>query len=127
MKTADASNSALTGKVEFFKPDALPSRRQPTDFDLAYKWLRGTLPFKKDADYLALVRKYPCIVCGAPAPSEVHHVASGYHGGKTTDYLTVPLCNRHHAQTETDHNFMVEMLKYYVAFSVRLKMDERAK
>ena len=123
MPTAESINLPQTGKVEFFKPDALPSRRQPTDFDLAYKWLRGSVPIVRNEKYLALMREYPCVVCGAPADGGVHHVLSGFHGIKSTDYATIPLCMRHHQQTENDPAFMRECLKYLIKQYIVLLTD----
>ena len=123
MQTAESHNSPQTGKVEFFKPDALPSRRQPTDFDLAYKWLRGSLPVKRNRKYLDLVRDFPCISCGKPGPSSPHHAFSGYHGMKTTDYAAIPLCDGPgscHERTELDPTFMREGMKLLVKFNMML-------
>ena len=127
MPTAESINAPQTGKVEFFKPDALPSRRQPTDFDLAYKWLRGSLPVHRSEAYRKMVNKRPCIVCGAPPPSEAHHVLSGRFGGKTTDLACVPLCSIHHRQTEEDPAFMRQCLQYLVKFHIQLLAEIYAK
>lgn len=40
----------------------------------------------------------PCLACGAPGPSTIHHVTASIHGGRLTrsNYRVVPLCPRHH-------------------------------
>ena len=44
--------------------------------------------------YLAYIRTLGCIICDMPA--EPHHIDTGGIGMKGSDYLTVPLCRRHH-------------------------------
>ena len=44
-------------------------------------------------EYMGTVRQLPCAVCGAPAPSEAHHVIHGRYGSaKASDFDTIPLC-----------------------------------
>lgn len=45
---------------------------------------------------MAMVAQMPCLVCGGQ--STVHHVTASIHGGRRSrsDFLTVPLCPRHH-------------------------------
>ncbi len=55
-------------------------------------------PFR-DQDYLAYIRKQPCLVCGgAQGPSVAHHEGNGGKGLKASDYDTVPLCPVHHGE-----------------------------
>ncbi len=46
--------------------------------------------------YLAAIRQCPCCVCGAPAPSDVHHLKAGTGdrgvGRRARDSFGVPLC-----------------------------------
>lgn len=49
-------------------------------------------------DYLAHIRKQPCLSCGAIS-HEAHHLRIGEYSGmssKAPDYLTVPICHRCH-------------------------------
>jgi hypothetical protein len=41
---------------------------------------------KNEAEYLARVKMCRCSVCGAPPPSEAHHIRQGLH------YATAALC-----------------------------------
>lgn len=50
----------------------------------------------RDGRYLAFVRRRPCLLCGAPAPSHAHHHGRRGLGQKTDDYRTIPLCARDH-------------------------------
>lgn len=43
-----------------------------------------------EREHLALVKRCPCSVCGAPAPSAAHHIVQGDH------YTTVALCDDCH-------------------------------
>ena len=55
-------------------------------------------PWRSD-HYLAWVRDLPCAHCSAPAPSEAHHVigiSGGRMGGKSPDFMGVPLCGKCH-------------------------------
>ena len=48
---------------------------------------------------LAYIRTLPCIVCGAPPPSEATHLRIGHVAGfgqKPPDQLTVPQCRKCH-------------------------------
>lgn len=45
----------------------------------------------------ARVASLPCSVCGAPGPSNVHHIRAGQGMGQRADhFLTIPLCYEHH-------------------------------
>lgn len=59
--------------------------------------------------YMARVKALPCIVCGAPAPSDAHHCTHrpmadephGYvrqpaAGKRSSDFDVIPLCKAHH-------------------------------
>lgn len=53
----------------------------------------------RDKKRLAYIRTLPCIVCGAPPPSEATHLRIGHVAGtafKPPDLLTVPQCRRCH-------------------------------
>lgn len=49
----------------------------------------------RERDHLAKVKALPCSVCGAPGPSEAHHVKQGL------QYTCVALCESCH---RGDHN-----------------------
>lgn len=80
--------------------------RKPVGFNLKLpreKRQRNKTPVEKragnDPEYLALVRQLPCCVCGAPGPSEAHHLkCTGERGAgkKSSDRWCVPLCHEHH-------------------------------
>lgn len=43
------------------------------------------------------VKGLPCVICGAPPPSEAHHCISGRYGSrKVSDFDTIPLCPADH-------------------------------
>lgn len=45
----------------------------------------------------ARVASLPCAVCGAPGPSNVHHIREGQGMSQRADhFLTIPLCYEHH-------------------------------
>lgn len=51
----------------------------------------------RSRNHLSRVRGRPCCICGAPAPSDPHHFAGAAGTAlKCSDYLTVPLCRKHH-------------------------------
>lgn len=54
---------------------------------------------KHNEEYLALVRKQPCCICGDDISVEAHHprMTAGM-GQKADDDLAVPLCGRHHRE-----------------------------
>lgn len=43
-----------------------------------------------ESAHLAWVKSQPCIVCGASAPTDAHHIEQGLH------YATLPLCKDCH-------------------------------
>lgn len=48
---------------------------------------------EEDPEHLARVRSLPCVVCGAPPPSEAHHPREGQGmGQKADDRLAISLC-----------------------------------
>jgi hypothetical protein len=51
-----------------------------------------------DPEYLAYLRRLPCVVCRAPAPSEPSHVGTTRKGTgiKCLDREAVPSCREHH-------------------------------
>lgn len=49
-------------------------------------------PRNSDPEFLAEIRKLPCLACGRAAPSEAHHVRSrGAYGGDDA-WNVIPLC-----------------------------------
>ena len=51
---------------------------------------------KRDPKYLAYVRRQGCLCCKNYA--EAHHLEHGGVGTKGSDYVTAPLCWRHHRE-----------------------------
>lgn len=48
-------------------------------------------------EYMLAVKQLPCCICGAPPPSECHHVINGRFGSrKTSDFDCIPLCDADH-------------------------------
>src|SRR6056297_845812 len=56
--------------------------------------------------YMQAVKRLPCVVCGAPPPSEAHHCINGRFGSrKTSDFDVIPLCAEdHHTGPLAIHN-----------------------
>lgn len=50
----------------------------------------------RDPQYLAWIRRQPCLVCRGIA--QPHHTTAGGWGTKGSDYRCVPLCHRHHRE-----------------------------
>jgi hypothetical protein len=50
----------------------------------------------RDEAFLAYVRRWPCVHCRLPAPSDPHHFEKHAKGQKCSDYDTIPLCRLHH-------------------------------
>jgi len=53
----------------------------------------------RNQKYLAWIRKMPCYGCGAPGPSDPHHVPVNGTGQATkpSDFFTLPLCRHCHS------------------------------
>lgn len=47
------------------------------------------------------VKQLPCVVCGAPPPSEAHHCRSD--GTLKDDFKTISLCRNHHTGADGYH------------------------
>lgn len=58
-----------------------------------------TATIDRDSAYLDYIRSLPCAICGQDA--EPHHVEGGGVALKGSDYLTVPLCRKHHDEYHT--------------------------
>lgn len=74
-------------------------------------------PILKDSparspEYLAFVRKKPCLVCGNKENSHAHHVYSAGLGLKCSDFYVVPLCHNHHmVVSDSIHSLGFEKFK----------------
>lgn len=45
-------------------------------------------------NHMLEVKQLPCMICGAPPPSEAHHSISGRYGGrKRSDWWVTPMCS----------------------------------
>lgn len=48
-------------------------------------------------NHIERVKSLPCSVCGAPAPSDAHHILEGRTPGrKSSNLLAIPLCKSCH-------------------------------
>ncbi len=54
-----------------------------------------SLPVVNRTDYLDYIRSLPCVICQSE-PSEPNHLETGGVGMKGSDYVTLPMCRRHH-------------------------------
>lgn len=70
----------------------------------------------KCVKYLAWIRSQHCCVCGSPhvVPHHIIGIGRGKMGGKDHDYLTMPLCDKHHTELHQDP----KMLKYQVKWLI---------
>lgn len=61
---------------------------------------------KAARQYVGLVKQLGCAVCGAPGPSDAHHVIHDRYGSrKSSDFDVIPLCKFHHQDgPEAIHN-----------------------
>ena len=64
-----------------------------------------------ESEHMANVKRLPCSVCNAPAPSEAHHINQGQH------YTTVALCQDCHTGSENGWHGRKTMWRIY-------KLDE---
>lgn len=47
--------------------------------------------------HLQRIKSLPCGLCGAPGPSDAHHIREGQGmGQRASDYLAIPLCKDCH-------------------------------
>ena len=82
----------------------------------------------RDKKYLMWLKDQPCLIKGCSEPQDTviyHHMINEGVGIKCSDYLTVPLCYKHHLGSEAVHsgrerfekrhgvNLQVEAEKYY--------------
>lgn len=47
---------------------------------------------------IEFLREKPCLACGAPGPSDVHHIKSRGSGGTDNPWNVLPLCRKHHSE-----------------------------
>jgi len=67
--------------------------------------LRNGYATIRTEEYMRRIRKLPCCVCNAPAPSDPHHPHGvGYRGtgSKAPDVWCIPLCRAHHDELHHD-------------------------
>lgn len=72
--------------------EAKPRRVKPISDKRAAHWRspRG----KAEKAYMAAVKQLPCIICGAPAPSDAHHpICERFGGRKVSGFDVIPLCH----------------------------------
>jgi len=54
---------------------------------------------ERSEKYKAYIRTYPCLIC-QQTPVDPHHIEKAGTGIKGSDYMTVPLCRKHHNQVD---------------------------
>lgn len=61
---------------------------------------------KAALEHMGKVKALPCVVCGAPPPSDAHHVIHGrFSARKASDFDVIPLCKKCHQDgPEAIHN-----------------------
>lgn len=58
---------------------------------------RSSAEGKAAMAYMGKVKQLPCCVCGAPPPSDAHHVIHDRFGTrKSSDFDVIALCKKHH-------------------------------
>jgi len=58
---------------------------------------RGSEEGKAAKEYLGLVKRVPCVICGSQGVNDAHHCQSGRYGTrKVSDFDTISLCPKHH-------------------------------
>ena len=58
----------------------------------------------KERRHIARVKAMPCGLCGAPGPSDAHHVRTGQGmGQRASHWLLIPLCKACHQDDEGLH------------------------
>lgn len=97
--------------------------------ELRYLWVNGLDPRlvdevretkfpEKDAEYLSYVHNETCLICGKGGV-EAHHTKlpelAGL-GGKTPDYMAIPLCPKCHRYLNGDGHISTEKLKQLCPF-----------
>jgi hypothetical protein len=52
---------------------------------------------KAESLHMDLIASFPCVVCGQPGPSIVHHIREGQGmSQRAAHFLTLPLCHEDH-------------------------------
>lgn len=85
-----------------------------------------------DKDYLAYIRKQPCLVLYCPEKTYPHHDPTVKAGG--TDYNALPLCTEHHTsgvhlmgrdtfQSEYGIDFNAERVRLLILYIKQLKNE----
>ena len=82
-------------------------------------------PPERSEAYKKFIRKFPCVCCGEARGIETAHFGPHGIGQKSSDYLTLPLCQEHHrtgkhayhkmapADFATVHGIDIEALQGY--------------
>ena len=69
----------------------------------------------KERRHMQMVKELPCCLCGASAPSDVHHILDGrIPGRKAHDFCTIPLCKSCHQDGRNGihgQQFMLKIMK----------------
>jgi hypothetical protein len=80
---------------------------------------------RAESEHMARVKSLPCSVCGAPGPSEAHHVNQGQH------FTTIALCADCHRGSENGWHgrkvmWRIHKLDEWSALNITLQRLEAA-
>lgn len=85
----------LTGRPIYQKTGkaAKKPRKRMRPFSPKKAKQRASEAGKAALEHMAQVKLLPCVVCGKPGPSDVHHCIHGrYSARRASDFETIPLC-----------------------------------
>lgn len=87
------------------KPAPKPRKRLPRVSKKRSAY-RASTEGQKAREWMKLVSDLPCVICGKPGPSDVHHVCHDrFSTARVSDFAVIPLCRCHHTEgPEAIHN-----------------------
>jgi hypothetical protein len=120
LETADSRNIPLIGKidVDMHRPPK-PIYPHGTDETIWFRWGKDNVGFHRDPDWLKIVRTQPCMNCGAPEPSDPHHIWASSMSLKSSDLACIPLCRTCHEAFERDRGLKNKAPVMLAIFLVR--------
>lgn len=70
------------------------------------KAYRASNEGREAMEHMRRVKMLPCVICGAPPPSDAHHcICDRFGTRKASDFEVIPLCKKHHQDgPEAIHN-----------------------
>lgn len=79
---------------------------------------------KTEQQYLDMVAQLGCAACGMPA--QIHHIRQfAWTAQRASDFLTVPLCDKHHAMTHENTIYEGKYLAQTIEAIFRTLVKER--